>query len=86
MFLDRPRSAVIISDIGLRGEDGLTLLNRVRARPSDKGGRVPAIAISACAGPTDRERAFEAGYQAFLAKPVEPPEVLAAVATLVGSA
>jgi CheY-like chemotaxis protein len=84
--LDHHQIDVIISDIGLREEDGLTLMNRVRARPPEKGGRVAAIAISACAGPTDRERAFEAGYQIFLAKPVEPLKVLAAVAALMGAA
>jgi CheY-like chemotaxis protein len=81
--LDHHPIDVIISDVGLPEEDGLTLLNRVRARPPDKRGRVPAVALSACAGPTDRERAFEAGYQTFLAKPVEPSDVLAAVAALV---
>jgi PAS domain S-box-containing protein len=81
--LDQHPIDVIISDIGLPTYDGFTLLNRVRARRPDKRGHVPAIAISARAGPTERERALEAGYQTFLAKPVEPPDVLAAVAALV---
>jgi CheY-like chemotaxis protein len=77
---------VIITDVGLREEDGLTLMKLVRTRPPDKGGRLPAIAISSRVDPTARERALEAGYQTVIAKPVDPPEVLAAVCALVSPA
>jgi CheY-like chemotaxis protein len=80
--LDHHPIDVIISDMGLREDDGFTLLKLVRARPPDQGGRVPAIAMSACAGPADREQAFAVGYQTFIAKPIEPAEVLATVAAL----
>jgi PAS domain S-box-containing protein len=73
---------VIISDIGLATEDGLTLMRRVRARPPERGGSVPAIAVSAYRGATDRTRAIEAGYQTYLAKPLDPADVIAAVAAL----
>ena len=80
--LDTHPVDVIISDIGLEGEDGLTLMRRVRERPLEKGGSVPAIAVSAYGGPADRARAAEAGYQTYLTKPLNPGEVIAAVAAL----
>jgi CheY-like chemotaxis protein len=83
--LDQHPIDVILSDIDLREEDGYTLLTRVRARPPDKGGRVPAIAMSARAGPEDRARAVAVGFQTFIAKPIDPAVVLAEVAALVGA-
>jgi DNA-binding response OmpR family regulator len=74
---------VIVSDIGLEGEDGLTLMRRVRERSPERGGKVPAIAVSAYGGAADRIRAFEAGYQTYITKPLNPAEVIAAVAALV---
>jgi PAS domain S-box-containing protein len=81
--LDTHPVDVIISDIGLEGEDGLTLMRRVRERPPERRGSVPAIAVSAYSSVADRTRAFEAGYQAYIAKPLNPKEVIAAVAALV---
>jgi CheY-like chemotaxis protein len=80
--LDTHPVDIIISDIGLEGEDGLTLMRRVRERPLEKGGSVPAIAVSAYGGPADRARAAEAGYQTYLAKPLNPAAVIAAMAVL----
>jgi signal transduction histidine kinase/CheY-like chemotaxis protein len=73
---------VIISDIGLGREDGLTLIRRVRERPSEKGGGVPAIAVSAYGGAADRTRALAAGYQTYVSKPLVPTDVTAAMAAL----
>jgi CheY-like chemotaxis protein len=81
--LDTQPVDVIISDIGLEGEDGLTLMRRVRERSPERRGRVPAIAVSAYGSIADRTRAFEAGYQTYIAKPLDPTEVIAAVAALV---
>jgi CheY-like chemotaxis protein len=81
--LDGQPIDVLISDIGLATEDGLTLMRRVRARPPERGGSVPAIAVSAYRGATDRTRALEAGYHTYLAKPLDPADVIAAVAALV---
>jgi PAS domain S-box-containing protein len=81
--LDAKPVDVIISDIGLAGEDGLTLMRRVRERPPERGGKVPAIAVSAYGGPADRTRALEAGYQTYIAKPLDPVDVIAAVSVLV---
>jgi PAS domain S-box-containing protein len=67
---------VLISDLAMRGEDGFQLIAKVRARPIDKGGNVPALALSAYSGPEDRRHAITAGYQLHVAKPVEPHELV----------
>jgi CheY-like chemotaxis protein len=51
--------------------------------PFERGGQVPAIALSAYAGAEDRRRALLAGYQRHISKPVEPAHLLAAIATMV---
>ncbi len=78
---DRRTPDVIVSDIGLPGEDGYSLIRKVRAR---NGGRVPAAAVTAYAGAEDRRRALESGFQTHLAKPVDPSELVATVARLAG--
>jgi len=70
---------VLVSDIGLPGEDGYALMGKVRARV-DGAASVPAVALTAYAHAQDRMRALAAGYQAHLAKPIEPEELLAVVA------
>jgi signal transduction histidine kinase/ActR/RegA family two-component response regulator len=69
---------VLVSDIGLPFEDGYALIRRVRAL-GDAEAALPAVALTAYAQEQDRRRAFAAGYQAFLAKPVEAEELLAAL-------
>jgi CheY-like chemotaxis protein len=54
-------------------------MQRIRRLPSSEGGAVSAIALTAYARTEDRTRAFRAGYQAHLAKPIEPPELLATI-------
>jgi CheY-like chemotaxis protein len=73
---------VLISDIGMPGMDGYELLKRVRARSADRGGRTPAIALTAFARSEDRTRALRAGFLVHLPKPVEPSELVATVASL----
>ena len=80
----RQRPDVIVSDIGLPGEDGYILIRRVRALDPDRGGRIPAVALTAYASPEDRARALGVGFQAHVAKPVEPDELAAVVARLAG--
>jgi CheY-like chemotaxis protein len=75
---------VLLSDIGMPGEDGISLIRRVRGLDPDRGGKVPAAALTAYTQPSDRDRALSAGFQAFLAKPVDPHELAAAVARLAG--
>ena len=76
----RPR--VLISDIGMPGEDGYALIRRVRELPEDEGGGVPAIALTAYARPEDERAALGAGYQRHLSKPVSVPHLMATIAEL----
>jgi CheY-like chemotaxis protein len=73
---------IIISDIGMPGEDGYEFIRKVRLLPPEKGGRIPAAALTAFARAEDRTRALRAGYQTHIAKPVEPTELTAMVASL----
>ena len=75
------RPDILISDIGLPEMDGYQLLVRIRQLDAKDGGAIPAIALTAFAGPDDRRRALRAGYQAHLAKPVDAGDVLATVAS-----
>jgi signal transduction histidine kinase/CheY-like chemotaxis protein len=83
-ILQRERPQVLISDIAMPEEDGLEFLRRVRNLPAEKGGSLPAIALTAFAGPHDRLHSLRAGYQVHLSKPVERDELLATVASLAG--
>ncbi len=76
------RPDVIVSDIGMPGEDGYALVRQLRTQPEEAGGRVPAIALSAYARAEDRVLALQAGFQTHLAKPIEPAELIALVASL----
>ena len=79
------RPDVIISDIGMPFEDGYSFIRKVRAIESRRhDGRVPAVALTAHARVEDRVRALSAGYQAHVAKPVEPAELVAVLASLIG--
>jgi CheY-like chemotaxis protein len=80
------RPDVVISDVGLPEQDGLSLMREIRARASDGSRRTPAIALTAYASTRDQARAIEAGFDAHLAKPAELSELSALVARLVRSA
>lgn len=73
---------VLISDIALPDGDGYGLLERVRTRRAEEGGRVPAIALTAYAGTEHARRATRAGFQAHVAKPFESDELIALIARL----
>ncbi len=75
---------VLVSDIGMPGEDGFALVRRVKALRPEDGGRTPVIALTAYATEEDRLRALDAGFAEHLPKPVEPDELVAAVAHLAG--
>jgi CheY-like chemotaxis protein len=75
---------VLISDIGMSGEDGYDLVRKLRTLPAERGGAVPAIALTAYARAEDREQALSAGYQMHVAKPVDPTELATVVASLAG--
>jgi CheY-like chemotaxis protein len=77
--LEREPPHVLISDIGMPGEDGYSLLARVRALPPERGGDVPAIALTAFARPEDVRNVLDAGFQLHIAKPVMSDALLRAV-------
>ena len=81
-FQAHARFDVIVSDIGMPDRDGYDLIRTVRGLPGDRGGRTPAIALTAYAHSDDRARAMLAGFDVHVAKPVNPGELCAVVARL----
>jgi PAS domain S-box-containing protein len=73
---------LLVSDIGMPGMDGYDLIRLVRKLEPDRGGMVPAIAVTAFARTEDRMRALFAGYQAHLSKPINAEELVATARTL----
>jgi signal transduction histidine kinase/ActR/RegA family two-component response regulator len=67
---------VLVSDIGMPGEDGYELISRVRERERERGGAVPAIAFTAYAGSEDGARLLAAGFDARSVKPADPSELI----------
>jgi PAS domain S-box-containing protein len=76
------RPTVLVSDIGMPGSDGYELIGRVRGLAPESGGRIPAIALTAYARVEDRMRVLSAGFQMHVAKPIEPAELVAVVASV----
>jgi CheY-like chemotaxis protein len=79
-LIEAHRPDVLISDIGMPDVNGFEFLRRVRALGKERGGDVPAVALTAFARAQDRLLALRAGYIVHLAKPVEAPELMAVVA------
>ena len=75
---------VLVSDIGMPDEDGYSLIRKLRQLDAQRGGRLPAIALTAYAGSDDRRQALLAGFQRHLTKPVDADELVAVVASLTG--
>jgi signal transduction histidine kinase/DNA-binding response OmpR family regulator len=84
--VERFRPHVIISDIAMPGGDGYGLIRAVRALPAHRGGKTPAIAVTAHARQSDGERAFAAGFQGHVPKPVDLSKLISMVATLTAAA
>jgi PAS domain S-box-containing protein len=82
--LEHAQFDLLISDIGMPGTDGYTLIRQVRRRESGQQKRLPAVAMTAYARAQDRMRAMMAGYNTHVAKPVEPNELVTVVASLSG--
>ena len=80
--VERQRPDVIISDIGMTGENGYEFIRKIRSLSREHGGHIPAIALTAYAAPSDRRKALLAGFQTHLAKPVEPDDLLAVILSL----
>jgi PAS domain S-box-containing protein len=80
--MDKEKPEILISDIGMPDEDGYELIKKVRARPVERGGEIPAIALTAYARTEDRMRVLRSGYQMHVPKPVEFAELVAIMASL----
>jgi len=84
--LERMTPDVLMSDIGMPGEDGYALIRKVRTFTRERGGQVPALALTGFASPEDRAQALAAGYQVHMPKPVDPAALVAALVKLVATA
>jgi CheY-like chemotaxis protein len=84
-LLERERPDVIVSDIGMPDIDGFELMRRIRRRAASAGGAIPAIALTAFTRQDDRNKAMQAGFNDYLAKPVEPGSLVAQIAQAVGA-
>ena len=79
--VDGKSLSLVISDIGMPGQDGYELIRQLRSLPSENG-RIPAVALTALARSEDRHRALTAGYQIHLSKPIDPAHLVAVVANI----
>jgi PAS domain S-box-containing protein len=77
---------MLISDISMPDEDGYSLIKRIRGLALERGGRIPAIALTAYSRDVDRERALSAGFQMHISKPVEPLDLARVILNLTGHA
>jgi len=82
--LDETNPDVLVSDIGMPDEDGYQLIRKIRARGKDRGGNIPAVAVTGFASAVDNQHAISEGFQFYLAKPIDPNTLLSVVAKLSG--
>jgi CheY-like chemotaxis protein len=82
--LERWRPDALVSDIAMPDRDGYDLIREVRSREPEQGGLIPAVAVTAYTRAEDRVRALAAGFQMHVAKPIDPDELIAVVASLTG--
>jgi PAS domain S-box-containing protein len=80
--VDQHPPAVIVSDLEMAGGDGYQFIRQLRQLEPERGGTIPAAALTAHARPDEGRRALEAGFQRHLAKPSAPDEIARAVAAL----
>jgi PAS domain S-box-containing protein len=83
-LLEGERPDVLVSDIGLSDEDGLSLIRQIRQNEAAHGGFLPAVALTGFARAEDRARSIAAGFQAHVQKPVDPVDLVKAIATITG--
>ncbi|WP_275522412.1 GAF domain-containing protein [Kamptonema sp. UHCC 0994] len=82
--IEQARPDLLVSDIGMPGENGYQLIRKVRQLEAERGGYIPAIALTAYAREEDRRQAMQAGFQLHFPKPVEPALLAAVLANLAG--
>ncbi|MEH1898890.1 MAG: response regulator [Nostoc sp.] len=80
--LEQAKADILISDIGMSEQDGYTLIRKLRSLEPEKGGCIPAIALTAYTREEDRLEALSAGFQQHLSKPIDPTKLIAMVASL----
>ena len=80
--VDRSKPDVLVSDVAMPNQDGFELIGRLRSRAPERGGNIPAAALTAYTREEDRQRALSAGFQSYVRKPVDPEELVAVVAGL----
>jgi PAS domain S-box-containing protein len=84
--LEQHKPDILISDLGMPDEDGYSLISKIRALPAERGGQIPAAALTAYARAEDRMRVLRSGFQFHLPKPVDSAELVTVVASLAGRA
>lgn len=77
---------VVISNLRMKGESGLDFIRELRSRPPEKGGTIPAAALTGAVTKKTRTQALEAGFQVFVGKPIEPADLVLVVARLAAAA
>jgi PAS domain S-box-containing protein len=82
--LDRFRPDALVSDIAMPDRDGYDLIREIRSREPERGGKIPAVAVTAYARAEDRVRVLASGFQMHIAKPIDPDELIAVVSSLTG--
>ncbi|MEH2307589.1 hybrid sensor histidine kinase/response regulator [Nostoc sp.] len=80
--LEQAKADILISDIGMSEQDGYTLIRKLRSLEPEKGGCMPAIALTAYTREEDRLEALSAGFQQYLSKPIDPNKLIAMVASV----
>jgi CheY-like chemotaxis protein len=85
-IIERFRPDVIVSDLAMPDEDGYSLIEMIRARETGRSKPARVIALTALVRIEDRARALSAGFNMFLAKPVQPNELISAIASLTEAA
>ncbi|BBD68305.1 PAS/PAC sensor hybrid histidine kinase [Nostoc commune NIES-4072] len=80
--IEQAKPDILISDIGMSQQDGYTLIRKLRSLEPEKGGRIPAIALTAYTREEDRLEAISAGFQQHLSKPIDPTKLIAMVADI----
>jgi CheY-like chemotaxis protein len=83
-LLEAHQPHVLVSDIGMPDVDGYEFLRQVRSSERRRGGRIPAVALTAFARSEDRTRALRAGFLVHIVKPVDPSELVATIASVLG--
>lgn len=76
---------VIVSDLAMPDQDGYSLLTNIRKLPAEKGGKIPAMALSAFASNDNKQKAAEAGFQKYHTKPFEPDGIIEDIRQLVSA-